>query len=218
MPRRKLLSEIVTNGILEMIDTGQIQKGEQIPTEEELANQFEVSRTSIRTATKMLIASGVLETRRGIGTFVCNPISGPLRTRNLTDRTKDDRELSDLLELRIIFEPEVAKLASERVTKNDLDELERCVIELQKGVNNGIKPDEDLGFHLALANSTKNSAIIDVSMMIVNFYEKDIYLPEDTDVSEHKGIFEAVRDGKGDLAFRRMKKHLEGIRERYANN
>lgn len=212
---RKRLSEEVSEGIQEMIRSGEISPGERIPTERELSSRFQVSRTAVREGVKTLTAIGVLETRRGIGTFVLDGQLGPLRS---TDGVSWSRALSLLLELiefRRIVEPETAALAAQRRTDADLKEMERCVVELQKGVERGIRPPEDLGFHLELARATSNGALIDTSFMIARFYANDPSLPDEEDIAAHLAIYEAVSDGDSDAARAAMLVHFDELEVRY---
>lgn len=212
---RKKLSEEVADGILEMIQIGEISPGERIPTESELSDRFQVSRTAVREGVKALTAIGVLETQRGIGTFVLETQLGPLRYVEGVSPPRVLSLLLELLEFRRIVEPETAALAAKRRTEADLEELERCVVELKKGVELGIRPPEDQGFHLALAQATGNSALLDTSFLIARFYDNDPDLPDATDIAAHQAIFEAVRDGDADAARAEMLSHFDELEARY---
>lgn len=212
---RKKLSEEVADGILEMIQTGEISPGERIPIESELAERFQVSRTAVREGVKSLTAIGVLETRRGIGTFVLEAHLGPLRYIEGVSSPRFLSMLLELLEFRRIVEPETAALAAERRTTADLEVLERCVLELKKGVEQGVRPPEDLGFHMALARATNNSALIDTTFLIARFYDNDPDLPDETDVTAHQAIYEAVRDGDAEGARSAMLAHFAELEIRY---
>jgi len=214
--RRKKLSEEVSEQILAMIDDGEVAVGGQLPTEGELVEMFNVSRTSVREAVKSLAAVGVLEIRPGMGTFVVGARPGPLRSLpGQRSGPLDKSDLLELLEFRQIFEPAAAALAASRATPEDLEEMHRCVEELARGVAEGIRPPEDLGFHLALARATKNSAVVDVSSLTVRFYEADVYMPDELDVEGHREIYEAIKNGDPDAARQAMDAHLEEIECRY---
>lgn len=213
--RRKKLSEEVSEHILGMIDEGEVTVGGQLPTEGDLVEMFNVSRTSVREAVKSLAAVGVLEIRPGMGTFVVGARPGPLRSLPGQRGPLNKSDLLELLEFRRIFEPEMAALAASRATPEDLDEMLRCVEELESGVAAGIKPPEDLGFHLVLARATKNGAVVDVSSLTIRFYEQDVYMPDDLDVEGHREIYEAIKNGDADAARQAMSAHLEEIERRY---
>jgi GntR family transcriptional repressor for pyruvate dehydrogenase complex len=213
--RRKKLSEEVGEHILTMIDEGEVAVGGQLPTEGDLVEMFNVSRTSVREAVKSLAAVGVLEIRPGMGTFVVGARPGPLRSLPGQSGPLNKSDLLELLEFRRIFEPEAAALAASRATPEDIKEMHRCVEELESGVAAGIRPPGDLGFHLALARATKNGAVVDVSSLTIRFYEQDVYMPDDLDVEGHREIYEAIKKGDPDAARQAMDAHLEEIERRY---
>jgi GntR family transcriptional regulator, transcriptional repressor for pyruvate dehydrogenase complex len=212
---RNKLSEQVSTGLVDLIRKQGIGPGENIPTESELADTFQVSRTAIREGVKSLVAIGVLETKHGIGTFVKDSNLGPLRNPRDKLNRAGLSELLDLLEFRRIVERETAALASQRRTTTDLVELERCVKELEKGIFAGIKPVEDIGFHLALARAAKNSALVDATFLIFRFYENDPSLPDNSDLQSHLAIYEAVRDKNPEAARQAIMDHFSILEKRY---
>jgi DNA-binding FadR family transcriptional regulator len=201
------LSQEVANGILDMIESREILTREKIPTESELTKIFGVSRTAVREGIRDLVAIGVLETKRGVGTFVRDSQPGPLRhVRN--SGAPSQSHLLDLLEFRQIIEPEIAALAARRRTPKDIREMERCVHELSIGVKARTKPPEDLGFHTALAQATQNTAFIDASSLVARFHDDDPNPPDEMDIEEHAAILEAVRVGDEEKARELMHSHI----------
>jgi GntR family transcriptional repressor for pyruvate dehydrogenase complex len=213
--RRRKLSVEVSEEILALLDEGQVIIGDQLPPESELGEMFGVSRTAVREAVKSLAAVGVLEIRPGVGTFVASPRPGLLRSLPDNDSPVSTSDLMEILEFRQIFEPEAAALAAQRATQQDLDEMARCVDALAKGVAEGIRPPEDLGFHLALARATQNSALVDVSSLTIRFYEQDIYLPDSLDVKGHREIYNAIKARDPEMARQAMRDHLAEMEPRY---
>lgn len=213
--KRVKLSSEVSEEILAMIDQGEVPLAGQLPTENELGDRLGVSRTSVREAVKSLAALGVLEIRPGVGTFVVDGRPGPLRTPPGGAAGIKREALLDLLEFRCLFEPEVAALAAERATESDLAEMLRCVEVLRSAVEEGVRPPEDLGFHLALARATRNESVVDVSRLIIRFYNQDVYLPDVMDVHGHRRIYEAVLGRNPAAARAAMRAHLQEIQERY---
>ena len=211
---RKKLSQEVTGGILEMIRKGEISLNNQIPTESELVDRFQVSRTVVREGVRGLVAIGVLETRPGIGTFVVDSELGPLRYQD--GFPGQDRYWMDLLEVRRIVEPEMAALAAVRRTDEDLAELKRCVVELEMAVVKHYKPQEDMGFHLAIARATDNTAMVDISSLITRFYQNDPELPDQSDATAHRRVYEAILAGDANLARQAMLDHFGELEPRYS--
>lgn len=212
---RKKLFEEVSSGLVEMIRTKQIQPGERIPTESEIAEMFQVSRTAVREGIKMLSAIGLLKTRPGIGTFVVDTPMGPLRNPGDAANGAKLSVLLDLLEFRRIVEPETAALAAQRRLGADVKELERCVIKLEKGIQLHIKPVEDIGFHLALAHAARNNALLDATYLIFRFYENDpSQFPDESDLIAHRSVYEAVLDKDPVRARQAMLDHFTELEKR----
>jgi GntR family transcriptional repressor for pyruvate dehydrogenase complex len=218
MSKRKKLSQEVVDNIIEMIRVGDVKVGDQIPTESELAEILQLSRTSVREGIKHLVGIGVLETRQGLGTYVTSSQPGPLLYSKGAFGPQYLELIRDLLEFRKLIEPIMTALATQRCSHNDLIELERCVIELERSIGSGNRPEEDLGFHLAIARATKNSAFVDMSAMIVRFYKYDPSLPSCEDVEEHRAIYQAIQKKDPVAASSRMEAHIENLVQRYREN
>lgn len=214
---RKKLSHEVLEGILKIIEDGKVPIGGQLPPESELIEEFDVSRTSVREAVKSLTALGVLEIRPGVGTFVVGEVPGPLRMLPGQEKLNGDTGLQDLMEFRLIYEPAAAALAATRCLPEEIDAMEACVLALEKGVSEGIRPPEDLEFHLILARATRNSAIMDVSNLTARFYLNDTQLPDDLDVAGHRAVLEAIRNRDPQAAKEAMHTHLTAIQGRNAH-
>ena len=121
MSNLKTLSVSVASAIENQIIEGVLKPGDQVPSEQELIETYNVSRSTLREAIKSLVSKGTLEIRRGKGTFVCQ----------LPGMTEDPLGLNFmgidnldpyLYEARIIFEPEICSLSAQRAT----DEIGRA--------------------------------------------------------------------------------------------
>ena len=156
MKNHKKLSENVIENILAMITVDKrFAIGDQLPNELELARELNVSRTTLREAIRVLIAYGVLEVRRGCGTFVTSD-AADLR-RNLEPLTGIKGNSTDLFEMRLIIEPEAAYWAALRGTDAEIkriEELQNIIEENQKKHHIHFK-DEYL-FHQTIAQASHN--------------------------------------------------------------
>jgi len=130
MVSRPLISEEVANNIKTMIIDGDIKVGARLPTEQELAQTFNVSIRSIREAVKSLVSCNILEVKRGVGTFVCStpgvsddPLG--LEFMNL------DMLYPDLMEVRSILEPDIFVLAAHRGTEKDFKKADIILENIQ---------------------------------------------------------------------------------------
>jgi DNA-binding FadR family transcriptional regulator len=222
---RGLVTEIVDT-LAATIRQGQLPPGEKLPTEVELMARFDVSRTVVREALSKLQASGLVETRHGIGTFVIEPPD----TRNFKIAPEDFATVADviaLLELRISLETEAAGLAAQRRTQTNLTQLETAL----QNFKNAIPQDSDavpadFQFHMEVARATGNQHFADLmtylgTMIIprtrINTLQN---VPEGRLAylqkvhGEHESIYHAIRDQDSDSARAAMRTHLSNSRER----
>lgn len=155
------LSHSVADAIAKMIFLkNRFLPGDRIPSEMELAKELKVSRTSIREAVRLLIAKGVLEIRRGKGTFVT---AAPAVTDDLLNiaMVEDHRLLvRDWFEFRLILEPESARLATFRASPGELDAIEHYerLAAAHLGENE-VFDEADAQLHIAIAKATHNQVI-----------------------------------------------------------
>ena len=154
---KKLLPERVAEQIISLIADRELKAGDKLPNEFDMAQQLSVGRGTIREAVKILVSRNILEIRRGCGTFVCEKpgvVDDPLGFAFV----KDKKRLGlDLCEVRMIIEPEIAALAAERATSEEIEELQRIEDEV-KELCDKEEPHmhKDIEFHEMLATMSKN--------------------------------------------------------------
>ena len=211
--RNVMLSEKVADQILKMITIEKrFNLGDKIPNENELAEELGVSRTTLREAVKFLIAHNVLEIRRGKGTFVAN-------NKELNEdygfSELDNLLLGamDLFEMRIMFEPSMARYAVERATDEDVAEIVRLGEILQKPITDPhARTEYDQEFHFAIARATKNEFVVKILSIIYAGIEVERVFSLVTEevnqytVVDHTLIMEFIksRDAAGAEAAMRM--------------
>ena len=158
-PRRKprtLALELV-DSLGERIRSGRLQTGDKLPTEAAIMGEFEVSRTVVREAISKLQASGLVETRHGIGTFVLGLGDTP-GFKIAPEQFNTLRDVIAVLELRIGLETEAASLAAQRRTDINLKGMRQALDEVTAAVNAGRDAvAADFQFHLEIARATQNS-------------------------------------------------------------
>ncbi len=222
---RGLVTEIV--GTLEgEIRSGKLPVGQKLPTEAEIVARFDVSRTVVREALSRLQASGLVETRHGIGTFV----SAHERGGNFRISEQDFATVADViavLELRMSLETEAAGLAAQRRTDVHLAALQSALDAFQNSIeqdSDAVPP--DFQFHMEVARATGNQHFSDLmtylgAMIIprtrVNTPQhapegRMSYLQRVN--NEHENIFAAIRNRDADAARAAMRTHLSNSRER----
>ena len=116
------LSVRVAEQITEMLTQGRFQPGDKLPGEPELSRELGVSRTSLREAIRVLTTRGILEVRRGVGTFVTR--SEHIHADYNLLKIQDTRvSLKDLYEMRLLFEPQAAYYACLRASEEELSAI-----------------------------------------------------------------------------------------------
>ena len=158
MPKKTKLSEQTADRLYEMIaDEHRYLPGSKLPNENELSEELQVSRTTLREAISFLVAQGVLEIQRGKGTFVAAqlPTAGLDLTALAGMRSRG--RARDLFEMRLIFEPATAALACQRATDEELEQIRKKAekVELEARIG-GDWPLADQEFHLAIMRASHN--------------------------------------------------------------
>lgn len=156
--KRTKLSERAADRLYEMIlDEGRYTPGSKLPNELELSQALAVSRTTLREAISFLAAQGVLEIRRGKGTFVAESL--PTEGLDLTALAgvRSRVRAKDLFEMRLIFEPATVALACQRASDEELRLIEKKARRVEEtAVQGGDWPLADQEFHWAIIKASHN--------------------------------------------------------------
>lgn len=217
---RKKLAETVAEQLLEAIED--LPPGTRVPSERELTESLDVGRSTVREALKGLALLGVVEIRHGQGVFVAErpPAEGephPLTSALARGVTRD------LLEARRIIEVEIARLAAERRTDEDLASFEEVLAEHAAALERGDQPVHEASqFHVVLARVCHNDVLEGVfasffPLMIDRgplLYSSVLEIGE-WELREHTRIYEAIRDRDSALASARMLEHVMAMAEHY---
>ena len=134
VPQQKLYKNIV-NQIRKMILSGELKKGDQLPSERDMAQQFGVSRTAVREAIKSLSEIGLIDIMVGRGTFVANNTADRIveSVNLLLDVEKVVKE--DLHYARKVLEAPIAKLAAKNRKQENIDQLQFLIKKMEKSKN-----------------------------------------------------------------------------------
>lgn len=182
MSKSEMLADNIAQRIMYMIETeNRFSVGDKLPNENDLAQELGVSRSTLREAVKILTTSGILEIKRGKGTFV---------TSNTIISSSDFGDiasgLDDLFEMRLMFEPDCAYLAAERATDEEIEIICRYGEAVEKKILSGEdRTAEEQKFHESIANATHNAFVKQFMPIIFNAIKKGVVvLTQDQDVSE----------------------------------
>jgi GntR family transcriptional repressor for pyruvate dehydrogenase complex len=224
LARDSTLAARVTGQIENLIVTGHLQPGDRLPPERELARQFGVSRTVVREAVRALVAKSLLEVRSGSGTIVRSPTAESVsQSMALFLRAGQPQlDYARVHEVRRLLEVEIAGLAAERHTAEDLarmgeilGETDRILGETAAGGDDRDRfAGNDVAFHDALARATHNElfvllldSIVDV-MIQVRQMAFDVPGTPARAFGYHRAIFEQVKAGDPGGARQAMREHL----------
>ena len=157
--RRSKLYQGIVQQIEDLLEKGELKPGDQLPPERALAEQFEVSRASVREALRTLELLGVVETRPGGGTFVRQVAPDDL-ARPLQSLIARGHTVADVIEFRGIVEPAIAAMAAARIDGTRLAELHDLLARQESKVAEG-KPyvEEDTRFHEVIGDAAGNELL-----------------------------------------------------------
>jgi DNA-binding FadR family transcriptional regulator len=197
--------------------------GDKLSNENELADQFGVSRITSRGAIGLLVSQGVLKVVRGRGTYVSDKLS-PYINSEFGDLERIRMRLHELFEARLILEPPIAALACERATDEDIEAILTYGEEAFAAVEGGYYNSEiELKFHSAIASATHNSFLSTlfpiVSRSINETLAATAPYPRLTEISvtDHRQIMGFIRKRDAEGARCAMELHIRRVYDEVEN-
>ena len=220
--RHQNLSEIVATTIGERIVSGQYKPGDRLPTEPEIQAEFNVSRTAVREAIRLLSAKGLTVARPKIGTRVrqksdWNMLDPDVLTWQL-DRGPSEEFILALFEMREIIEPAAAERAAVRATAEEIEQLGVAMDGIEneeQGSPSQVRADVD--FHMLILDASRNPMLRSLGAMIesalsVTFSRGWQPAKAVDGILQHRAVLDAIRDRDGERAFLAMRKLLRNSR------
>ena len=216
----KTLAEQVADGIMNLIQETPYKAGDKLPTEKDLCESPGAGRNTVREALKILASRNVIEIRQGAGTFVSEKQGipdDPLGFSMVNDHVKLTR---DLLQVRIMLEPQIAALAAQCAKEHEIKELEEILEEMEAAMKKREDYSElDTKFHTKIAQCTHNIVMENLLPVIgkgVAVFAKEVAQTEyDRTWISHRKIFCYIRDHKPFEAEMEMQYHLLYNTSRY---
>ncbi len=208
--QKKSLAEEVSSLIREQINDGKLTKGEKLPTEPELMKLFGVGRSTIREAIKMLVNMGYLSVQQGRGTFV----ESVTETNEPFHQRLKRADIQELREVRDIIEAPIARLAAQRRTKIDLENMKRYIQERGEAAKSGDVGRciaADINFHNSIARATHNEILSELYLSMTVYltsgydyiYEDTTYLMKSQPL--HERLLHHIETGNIESAMRAAK-------------
>jgi GntR family transcriptional repressor for pyruvate dehydrogenase complex len=216
--KKTRVAEGIADRIRVLILDGAFPAGQPLPAERQLAEQFGVSRGSVRDAFRMLETIGLLATRHGQGTFpqeldvdrLVAPLASVLSYRH---------DLQDeLMDVRRMFEPAVARVAATRVTDEDLADLRRILVAQRKKLKTGRSAIvEDTAFHEVLARATGNRVVVSIMATLNDLLVESRKLTlkqkgrPGRSILGHEAVVAALQRRDPEAAAEAMREHIDQI-------
>ncbi|MBF5080459.1 FadR family transcriptional regulator [Quadrisphaera sp. INWT6] len=202
------MTDAAIEKVRDLIRGGDLEPGQRLPAEAALSAQLGVSRSSLREAVRALATAGVLDVRRGDGTFVTALTPAQLFTGigEAVDLMGDE-SLLELMECRRLVEPQVTALAALRCQEADLEEVLRHLQLMEAATDEQDLIAHDADFHAAIAAASRNTALAEILRGIsgVTLRARVWRALTEADssrhtIDEHRAIYDALRDGDAQLA------------------
>ena len=207
--------EAVMEQIKVNVKTGELKKGDKLPSERELSEKLQVSRTSVREALKSLSILGLIESKHGEGNFIKKDFEDSLLEPLSIIFLLLGNGNEEILEFRKIVEPECAAIAAQKISKEELDEIYDIMNELNLWSENHKRAELDRKFHYKIAQASGNMLISTIMFSISALIEKylgssKIYNNSmEKACAQHRDIYEALKEHDSEKVKRYVKDHLE---------
>jgi len=218
---RKVYMEIVEQ-IRHLIKEGKLKPGDKLPTERILADKLGVSRPPLREALSALEILGITESRGGKGNFIKDSFNSTSYARQFKELEQEESPF-ELLEAREVVETEIAGLAAEKATSEDVKKIEETLNKMRNVLNDIPRAMEfDREFHVAIAKAAHNNLLFQMmnhladglkEKLWINLKKKCWFLPDRPQkyLEKHIQLFEAIKKADKEAARRAMHDHLVDV-------
>ena len=207
--------------IRDLITSGQLKPGDRLPSERKLCEKLGVGRTHLRDAIRKLEFYGILKTQPQSGTVVAG-MGLPALEGLITDMLGlQGNDFKSLVETRVILETNIARLAAENRTDTDLIEIKNALDAHRVRIErNEDAVEEDLLFHLKIAEAGKNSVLNSLMLIItpdiMQYFKKHDVCGEgraEVAVNQHEQLLQHIAERNPDMAGELIQEHLRDISE-----
>lgn len=218
---KSALPEQISAKLLSLIKERQLRPGDKLPPERELAAIMGVSRPSLREALRALAIMNVIEIHQGSGTYVSSLEPGLLVEHLDFVFSLDDSTFLQLFEARKILEAGIVEVAAQRITDQEIAELEACLTRSLKSVNDHQAfLQTDLELHEKIAAASKNPILIRfmaaISQLGIASRRRTVEIPgiPEQVLKDHRAIVEALKARDPQAARQALLQHLKNIAQR----
>ena len=217
VPRTKLYQKVVKQ-VQDIIRDGLLRPGDMLPPERELAERLHVSRGSLREAILALESMGLVEPRHGEGTIVRDLSAAPLVNQLSVMLVQKRALVGELLEFRLMVEPTLAARAAANATEEEITHLEEILSRQQAKIDRGeLAIEEDSKFHYAIAQAARNSVVLKVLDVFMDYLRDSRELSLQVEgrpqksLNSHRRILNAIARKNPAAAEKAMRRHITTI-------
>lgn len=216
---RKTVSELVVQRILDLLTCGELIAGEKLPSERDLAGILDVSRPTVREALRALSILGVLEIRHGGGVFVTSLEASELLTPLDFFVSLNSKNMGELFDSRIEYEPMIAALAAKRISDDGRNHLQDLLdAQLADPSNADTFHDTDIEFHKTFMDASGNAFLSRVGKMLQvlgdqgrRAFQKEEQTRRQS-IADHQVIMEAMHNRDAKAVESAMRQHMINVR------
>lgn len=204
-----------------MLTAGDLKPGDKLPSERDMADSLGISRASVREALTTLEAIGILEIKPGEGTFVKQTNDAETFAPLALVLTVERNPEAQMMEVRRVLETEMAVLAAQRATSENLKKIEELLDQMKAAETIRDAVDADLRFHFAIAEATQNTILLRLMNTIADLMHhslrssrEKLYSDHPTGqriLKEHDAILQAIRNHDQEAARCAMLEHINNI-------
>lgn len=201
----KSTDSLVLDALVQYVADAGLSVGDKLPSERVLGERLGVSRNTVREAVKRWEALGIVQRRKGSGTFISSVVKPGDNFVSLCVKN-DVEHMLHSLELRRIIETEACAFAAVRASKQDLQDIERCIIEIERCYDDKeVGGQQDWAFHCAIYHSTHNPMFEALVSGLYDAFHAFLDAPAEqqatlSSVKLHRQLYEAIRTRKPVLA------------------
>lgn len=216
----KVYTQIIDQ-IKESIISGELKKGDRLPSERVMSEQLGVARATVREAIRSLEMMGLIECVQGEGNFITNNLENTLAEPIAIMFILNHGKIREINELRRGLEMEAIKLATARITPQAVKKLEELCRIMETSVNQAEQAEADKQFHYEIAKAADNGLIMNIlnaSATLIESQIKDSRLKifsseknNDSTNTQHRKVLEAIQAKDPDQAVLAMQTHMDYI-------
>lgn len=218
--KKKSVSDEVYQQLKNNLIKGTWKPGDKMPSENELSKLFGVSRVTVRQAMSKLLTLGLIETRLGEGTYVCKIETGEFMSEMIPYVYLNKESTKEVLHFRLLTEPSYAADATEKITKEEIEQLEEIyanMLAVKDNMEEYVRNDVD--FHTIIANATRNSLVSHLNSIIQEIIKKNVReasekLGKENGLKYHGLLIDALKKKDAKAARDIMAQHLLDIKSK----